>query len=73
MSFSLIVGWDLSDLVSCIGGVLVSCFQCKFEAPLTKFLFVFGFLQIRREIATMKLIKHPHVVQLHEVMKESHS
>lgn len=24
--------------------------------------------QIRREIATMKLIKHPHVVQLHEVM-----
>ncbi|KAL9316070.1 hypothetical protein ACSQ67_017071 [Phaseolus vulgaris] len=25
--------------------------------------------QIRREVATMKLIKHPHVVQLHEVSR----
>lgn len=26
------------------------------------------FLQIKREVATMKLIKHPNVVQLYEVM-----
>ncbi|PWZ43854.1 CBL-interacting protein kinase 9 [Zea mays] len=26
------------------------------------------FFQIKREISTMKLIKHPNVVQLHEVM-----
>jgi serine/threonine protein kinase len=25
------------------------------------------FFQIKREISTMKLIKHPNVVQLHEV------
>jgi serine/threonine protein kinase len=29
---------------------------------------IFHFYQIKREISTMKLIKHPNVVQLHEVM-----
>ncbi|XP_027330505.1 CBL-interacting serine/threonine-protein kinase 3-like isoform X4 [Abrus precatorius] len=31
-------------------------------------MFFMCFLQIRREVATMKLIKHPHVVRLFEVM-----
>jgi len=34
----------------------------------SSFLDVFNvFLQIRREVATMKLIKHPNVVRLYEV------
>lgn len=31
------------------------------------FMFLLIFVQIKREIATMKLIKHPNVVQLYEV------
>lgn len=34
----------------------------------SKFLkLLFGFLQIKREIRTLKMVKHPNIVRLHEV------
>lgn len=55
----------------CVGTIKCPCSSCsvfQLELSIVNDNLIFHFYQIKREISTMKLIKHPNVVQLHEVL-----